>query len=337
MLEKTKEAITVPAKYIFLDVVGFTQERSVEAQSDIVHNLNDIVRSSIEETSLPPDKIIFLPTGDGMCIALLNVESPYDIHVLIALAIVKRLHEFNEGFNDEMRKFEVRIGVNANTDNLVTDINGNRNIAGAGVSLASRIMNQADGNQILLGESVYDTLRYREKYMKAFKRHSATGKHDFRFAVYQVVQDGLKGLNIETPKHFKATQQTETILTEFAAYYFGHAIKNRKFFLQKEDADKVATVLLYFLALDSMAKNKASIGRSPYLQTYRAEAGASLDEQYQYYDSLDVPLAYDFADFVIEKHLSVYRKYFEGDSSQYCFISAAGVEKLRAEWPQLSL
>jgi class 3 adenylate cyclase len=183
MIKEIPEAITIPAKYVFLDVVGFTHERSVEAQSDIVHILNDIVQGGITENEVPKDKLILLPTGDGMCIALLNVESPYDVHLLIALSIVKRVHEHNEEIENEMRKFQVRIGLNSNIDNLVTDINGNRNIAGAGISVASRVMNVADGNQILVGESVFDTLRYREKYMSAFKHYPATVKHEVKLPI----------------------------------------------------------------------------------------------------------------------------------------------------------
>lgn len=157
------------AKYIFLDVVGFTQDRSIEAQSDIVYALNEIVRYCVEYVSLPEDKVIYIPTGDGLCIALLNVENPYDIHLQIALYILKRLQTHNNKTQNDTRKFQVRVGLNAHLDNLVIDINGHRNIAGAGISIASRIMGLADGNQILVGQSVYETLRYRERYSNSFK------------------------------------------------------------------------------------------------------------------------------------------------------------------------
>ena len=41
-----RAATTIPAKHIVLDVVEFTHNRSVEAQTDIVHALNAIVKSS---------------------------------------------------------------------------------------------------------------------------------------------------------------------------------------------------------------------------------------------------------------------------------------------------
>src|SRR4051812_10224700 len=113
------ETKTIPAKYIFLDVVGFTHNRSVEAQADIVRVLNDIVESSTDEFELPNDKVMFIPAGDGICVALLNTESPYDIHLSVALRIIEKINRHNETAKNEMRKFQVRIGINSNTDNLV--------------------------------------------------------------------------------------------------------------------------------------------------------------------------------------------------------------------------
>src|SRR5687768_3731812 len=132
------DASTIPAKYIFLDVVDFTRSRSVEAQSDIVHSLNQIVKSSVDDNSIPDENRIFLPTGDGICVALLNIEClqniepAYDSHLRIALGILKRLEEHNASIEDAQRKFNVRIGINENIDNVVIDINGNRNVAGDG-------------------------------------------------------------------------------------------------------------------------------------------------------------------------------------------------------------
>src|SRR5689334_17978870 len=123
------EAITVPTKYIFLDVVNFTHERSVEAQSDIVSILNNVVHEALEEYGIEGLQLILLPTGDGMCICLLNFEKPYDVHILLALGIITRIHQHNSRTDDKMRRFQARIGINANTDNLVVDVNQRRNMA----------------------------------------------------------------------------------------------------------------------------------------------------------------------------------------------------------------
>src|SRR5712691_1684529 len=138
------EAQSVSAKYIFLDIVSYSHGRSVEAQTDIISTLNQLVRESVAGFEITTEKLIYLPTGDGICIALLDVESPYDLHIRLPLAILAKLLEYNQETFDEMRTFKVRIGLNANTDNLVTDINGQRNVSGAGINLAQRVMNTGD-------------------------------------------------------------------------------------------------------------------------------------------------------------------------------------------------
>lgn len=61
--------LTESFKYIFLDIVKFTK-RSVEAQSDVIKELNKIVKESVQTNGLQQDNIIFIPTGDGICLAI---------------------------------------------------------------------------------------------------------------------------------------------------------------------------------------------------------------------------------------------------------------------------
>lgn len=331
------EAQTVPAKYIFMDVVGFTHERSVEAQSDIVHALNQIVDTSIAEHEVLKEKIIFLPTGDGICIVLLNVETPYDIHLLIALSIIKGVHEYCQNVQNTMREFQIRIGLNANTDNLVTDINGNQNIAGAGINMASRVMSMADGNQILVGEPVFNTLRYREKYMKSFEPFQATVKHGLQIPIYQFIENGHLGLNTAVPQIFKNPEKIEPKLSEVAAYYFAHAIKNRAFFLAKKGTIKefTATILLWLLARDSVMEAHATETDVLNYETYRGD-GAGLEERYDYYRKIDYHLMYRLAQFIHSIYLRKYDQYFIDEALFTCrFINSDGEEKLRSEWPKI--
>src|SRR5207302_7097788 len=124
---------TARCKHIFLDVVGFTRDRSVEAQTDIVSTLNRCVRDVLNAASLPDDSLVLIPTGDGMCISIIGTDSPYDMEMQVAIGIATSIAKHNGQCDDVMRQFEVRIGIDENLDNLVIDINGNRNIAGAGI------------------------------------------------------------------------------------------------------------------------------------------------------------------------------------------------------------
>jgi hypothetical protein len=183
--------------------------RSVEAQTDIVHALNAIVKSSVQYDDISKEKILFLPTGDGISIVLFNVESPeypYDTHLQMALRILSGIHAYNEHMTDTMRQFQVRIGLNAHHDNLVTDINDQPNIAGPGINMAARIMRVADGSQMLIGRAVYDILQCREKYMHAFTAYEATVTPHLVIPVYQFVASGHLGLNTDTPRSLQKPQ-----------------------------------------------------------------------------------------------------------------------------------
>ena len=197
---------TAPAKYVFMDIVGFTYRRSVEPQSHIVQALNRIVKESVQACAIPGKQIIYIPTGDGICVAILNYETPFDVHLRLALQVLERLQKYNDATERESYRFKVRIGINSNTDNLITDINERRNIAGAGINMAARIMDKADGNQILVGQSVYEPLKQREKYAAAFRSHRITIKHGTVLEAYQFIADEYVGLNTDEPESLKPVQ-----------------------------------------------------------------------------------------------------------------------------------
>ena len=188
------ESGVVQVQYVFLDVVKFTQDRTVEAQVDIIEALNKIVTDVLSQFSLEPDSRILLPTGDGICISILKSDL-FDLSLKIALNILKDLATHNTSTEDQRRKFEVRIGINQNIDNLVIDVNGNQNVAGRGINMAQRIMSLADGGQILVGSSVYETICEREAYSNSFNNFKGQDKHVNQFKFYQFIDKNACGLN----------------------------------------------------------------------------------------------------------------------------------------------
>jgi class 3 adenylate cyclase len=192
--------VDVGAKYIFLDIVEFTKDRPVEAQADVIKQLNAVVSETIKEKHIAVGNRLFLPTGDGLCIVLLSIEHQIDIDIQIALRILERLATYNASTPDETRKFQVRIGIESGEDVLVADINGRQNIAGEGINIASRSMDLADGSQILAGERVYNSLKFRENYPGKFRHYPATVKHGRQLSVYQFIEEGNAGLNLDPPK-----------------------------------------------------------------------------------------------------------------------------------------
>lgn len=337
------EAQTVSAKYIFLDVEGYSSNRSVEAQTYIIEKLNALVSETLQEQGSGDESRVLLPTGDGLCIALLDPNSPFDSHLLIALGILGRLETHNQATQDEMRKFRVRIGLNANVDNLVTDINGKKNIAGAGINIAQRVMSLADGNQILVSENVYETLRHREKYMRSFKQHAAIAKHGLNLRVHQFIEQ-KPGLDTSLPIQFKRPEvpaQKEEPLPEKVAYYFAHAIRNKEFLkpisrrqFGSLEAD-AAIVLLWFLAEDSVERAAAGEFNSPHPITHKPDASFAV--QLQFYRQIDIWVIDKLGDLIESKYLSDHSLYFDESnfSMERHFINQKGKAKLKADWPKI--
>jgi len=327
------EAKTVDAKYVYLDVVGYSRGRTVEAQTDITSSLNQIVKQAVGSLSVSPEDIIYIPTGDGICIGLLNISEPYDVHVELGLAILKMVHDQGNAQADPMRKFVVRVAVNENVDNLIVDVNDRRNVAGAGINLAQRILALGDGGSLLAGQGVYDRLAQREKYHKRFREHSAIVKHQVSIKVYQVVDTSVTYLNSDVPIFFRP--RPEPKLTMLVAYLIGH-LKHKDFILRH--APMAGSVqyslfaLMATLARDAVGFSEQTATTKFYSHLPRLGADATLDDYFRYYDRIDFWILADHMSTFSELHLKPYSGCFEWST---IFVTAEGLEKLKRDWPSI--
>ena len=224
-----------------------------------------------------------------------------------------------------------------NVDNLVVDINGRRNVAGSGISQAQRIMDKADANQILIGQTVFDRLSPREKYMSKFRGYVAQGKHGTTFHVYQYVDKTVTALNTDTPATFQAKKLLKPRFTKFAAYYVAHAIKNREFLLSCSEVarEEVGTVLLFYLAMDSVSESERPIHKEARPKTWGSQK-ASFTEQFKHYDDIDFPVIMELSQLIVNVHLDQYVEYFEASYFGPIFVTSAGCRKLTFEWPSIA-
>ncbi|MDQ4121470.1 MAG: adenylate/guanylate cyclase domain-containing protein [Acidobacteriota bacterium] len=326
------------AKHVFLDVVQFSK-RSAEAQSDIVQYLNEIVRHTLgnHNVNLEEDCIL-IPTGDGMCISLIGSNLPFDIHIQTALGILEALDKHNRETENQTRSFQIRIGINQNTDILVTDINNKKNIAGSGINKAARIMDKADGGQILVSETVFEELSSSETYSDKFKRFSATVKHNISFPVHQYIGDNHMGLNKETPSAWVKSEPEKKKLSQDAAYYLVQAVIHKQDLMRIKADERVffentAVHLLNLLAVDLHAQlNASEFENKPDLHTYGA-GKKGFDEQFDYYNSQDYWVMVEGGKAISALKLSPYSECFEyGDFRyHYAFVSKKGIERLKEE------
>lgn len=196
----------VRIRYIFMDIVRFSYGRPVEAQTEIICRFNKLVDGSVRDRIESEEDYIYLPTGDGVCIAILNTDLELDIPIDIALDIISKIAQANEEENDNARRFYVRIGINENIDNIVIDINNRPNVVGAGINEAQRIMDIGEAGQIFVGRSSYDVLRQRKRFSSAFNEfREVQVKHDIKLDVYQYIAD-KHGLVTSPPTHLVQPQ-----------------------------------------------------------------------------------------------------------------------------------
>src|SRR5207237_2907294 len=92
-------------------------------------------------------RLIKIPTGDGM--ALVFYKSPEE-PVKCALEISRALKEHP--------RLQLRMGVHSGPVSGVIDVNGQANLAGAGLNVAQRVMACGDAGHILLSRHVAEDL-----------------------------------------------------------------------------------------------------------------------------------------------------------------------------------
>ena len=236
-----------------------------------------------------------------------------------------------------MRKFEVRIGINENVDNLITDINGNRNVAGAGINMAQRVMSQADAGQLLVGKIVYETLTYRERYMQAFRSYVARIKGGITIPVHQFIEQGHNGLCVVPPKAFTPPTSEEQPFTELEACYVGLALKHADFIRLHSGSGQrnyALVVLLWYLAVDTVDLIHSTSYEPPSPKIHGKEA-ATLESAFQYYESIDFWVCSDLTGFIMSQLPSVPRYAERMSGGIYFVVEDSGEKKLRREHPKI--
>ncbi|MBI5624481.1 MAG: hypothetical protein HY924_11945 [Elusimicrobia bacterium] len=332
---KSRRYRTAPIQYVFLDIVEYSKNRSVEAQTDIIRELNTLVSRSVRQAHRTSRGVTYLPTGDGICIAIMDSPRSFDVHLQIALSILNRIHRYNRAQRDPSRKFNVRIGINENTDNLISDINKRRNISGAGITIAQRVMGLADAGNILVGRSVYERLSQREKYLRSFRRFRTHIKHGLSIEAYQFINRHLNFLNCELPTVFRAKFRQASALTEEVAHLIANTASHRDFIAQhcgSGQQNYALRLLMIFLAQDSMSQAHSSAFHPP--TSKRLNRGAtSLADEYRYYKAIHFWVACDFVSMYSELNLKVYTDLFAHD---YLEVTQKGLHWLRRDFPAIA-
>src|SRR2546430_5490957 len=179
------------AHLLLIDVVGYSR-LLVNDQVESLQHLNRIVRSTdCFRAAEAKDKLIRLPTGDGMALLFFeNLEQPARCALEVAQALQNH------------PKIQVRMGIHSGPVNQISDVNDRINIAGAGINIAQRVLDCGDAGHILLSKHVADDLvQYRHWQSSLHDLGECEVKHGQRLHLFNLCKDGIG--NLAPPQKFK--------------------------------------------------------------------------------------------------------------------------------------
>jgi class 3 adenylate cyclase len=168
---------------VFVDVKSYSGH-TARTQQEIVGKLTSclnraLIKTTKQFTSYQRQHreidfhkgIVKIPTGDGAAIAFSYTGHPY-IHLIFALSLLEAIEKSNGKTTSDVNQFHVRIGIAHDKGIIYKDMNGNYNLAGRAINMASRVMDIADQNQIMLSNQAYDNLIEDQKqFAEKFELH----------------------------------------------------------------------------------------------------------------------------------------------------------------------
>ena len=212
---------------LFIDLVGYSKLLT-EEQNERLRQLTDIVLATGQVVKATNEKLVRLPTGDGMALVFRNTsEEPAQC----ALEIAQALKEHPE--------IKVRMGVHSGPVSEVTDLNGRTNIAGTGINLAQRVMDCGDAGHILLSKRVADDLEeYRNWRPLLHDLGECEVKHGLKVSIVNLFTD--QAGNPEPPR--KVSRQPAQRLAKRAP------LKGRAFFAELRRRNVYRAGVIYAMA-----------------------------------------------------------------------------------------
>src|SRR5438477_762334 len=184
---------------LFMDVVGYSK-LLLDEQRELQQLIGEIVRNTEQVRSAEAiGKLLRLPVGDGMALVFFNsLEAP----VKCALEISKALRN--------QPRIQLRMGVHSGPVNQVRDVNDRTNIAGAGINIAQRVMDCADGGHILLSKRVAEDLAQSRQWQPHLHElGECSVKHGVNISVVNLYTDELG--NPEIPEKIKKAEEERAV------------------------------------------------------------------------------------------------------------------------------
>jgi TolB-like protein/class 3 adenylate cyclase len=189
------------AHVLFVDIVGYSK-LLINEQRESLRELNQVFRNTDAfRVAEAAEKLICLPTGDGMALAFTSTP---DAPVRCALQASKVLLGHPE--------LKIRMGVHSGPVSGMTDLNHRSNVAGAGINIAQRVMDCGDAGHILLSKRVAEDLaQYRHWQLYLHDLGECEVKHGEVISLVNLYNDEIGNPQLPTKL---ATSQTARVATQ---------------------------------------------------------------------------------------------------------------------------
>jgi tetratricopeptide (TPR) repeat protein/class 3 adenylate cyclase len=184
------------AHVLFMDIVAYST-LPMDEQQGILDELQQAVRGvAAVARAQAEDKLICLPTGDGMALVFFG-DPEFPVECALDLGRALRQHP----------EIKLRMGIHTGPVYRVADINAARNVAGGGINMAQRVMDCGDAGHILVSKVVADVLAQVSTWSQVVLQDlgEAEVKHGVRVHIYNLYTDDTG--NAELPRKVQAAQR----------------------------------------------------------------------------------------------------------------------------------
>ena len=186
-LDKSQEGFI-----FFMDIVAYSK-KTTDEQKQACKDLGTLIKGTIQyKTANALEKLIILPTGDGMVMGFFTyLEDAMNCAITIAKAVKER------------PDLQMRMGVHCGDVIPMEDINGNLNISGDGINYAQRVMDAGESNHLLVSSSVM--LKYvRPPYVLIEDLGEVIVKHGVTLHLYSLYNNDFGNKNFPSSRVKKA-------------------------------------------------------------------------------------------------------------------------------------
>jgi hypothetical protein len=220
---------------VFFDIVAYSKRKST-AQYALIEKFTGLLSGALhiigqkylqyaqDHDANFANDIIKIPTGDGAAVVF-TFEGVERIGLDFITCLLEAIHAHNtengcerfasSGWCNCHTSFLVRVGASEGRGIIFKDVNGLYNVAGTTINLASRVMGQADGMNVLFTKDAYRNLvdmTTDTTLEEQFREYANIKiKHGLSLDLYQYRPKDQSAVNIQEPYSLKFSQKFSSL------------------------------------------------------------------------------------------------------------------------------